>query len=65
MAFHHKYSYEEKERILIEYLNGTYGFRELCRIYEMRKSMSRAAKCIDNGPMERNCHQTKLMAENV
>lgn len=35
MAFKHKYSYEEKEHILIEYLNGTYGFRELCRIYGM------------------------------
>lgn len=33
MAFKHKYSYEEKEHILIEYLNGTHGFRELCRIY--------------------------------
>lgn len=38
MAFHHKYSYEEKERILIEYLNGTYGFRELCRVYGMSQS---------------------------
>lgn len=35
MAFKHKYSYEEKEHILIEYLNGTHGFRELCRIYGM------------------------------
>lgn len=35
MAFRHKYSYEEKEHILIEYLNGTHGFRELCRIYGM------------------------------
>ncbi len=29
MAFKHKYSYHEKERILIEYLNGTH---ELCLI---------------------------------
>ena len=35
MSFKHKYSYEEKEHILIEYLNGTHGFRELCRIYGM------------------------------
>lgn len=35
MAFKHKYSYEEKAHILIEYLNGTHGFRELCRIYGM------------------------------
>lgn len=35
MAFKHKYSYEEKEHILIEYLNGAHGFRELCRIYGM------------------------------
>lgn len=35
MAFKHKYSYTEKEKIIIEYLNNTYGFRELCRIYGM------------------------------
>ena len=35
MAFKHKYSYEEKEHSLMEYLNGTHGFRELCRIYGM------------------------------
>lgn len=35
MAFKHKYSYEEKEHILIEYLNGTHTFKELCRIYGM------------------------------
>lgn len=35
MAFKHKYSYEEKEHILTEYLNGTHGFRKLCRIYGM------------------------------
>ena len=29
MAFKHKYSYEEKEHILTEYLNGTHGFRKL------------------------------------
>jgi len=35
MAFKHKYSYASKEKIIIEYLNNTYGFRELCRIYGM------------------------------
>lgn len=35
MAFKHKYSYSEKEKIIIEYLNNTHGFRELCRIYGM------------------------------
>ena len=38
MAFRHKYSYEEKERILMEYLNGTYGFRKLCQVYGMSQS---------------------------
>ena len=38
MAFKHKYSYEEKEHILIEYLNGVHGFRELCHIYGMSQS---------------------------
>lgn len=35
MAFKHKYSYAEKEKIIIEYLNNTCGFRELCRMYGM------------------------------
>lgn len=35
MAFKHKFSYEEKARILLEYLNGTYGFREICRRYNL------------------------------
>ena len=34
MAFKHKYSYYEKERILIEYLNGTH---ELCLIQGMNQ----------------------------
>ena len=37
MAFKHKFSYEEKIRILSEYLNGTYGFREICRIYDINQ----------------------------
>lgn len=35
MSFKHKYSYQEKEHIMMEYFNGTHGFRELCRIYGM------------------------------
>ena len=35
MSFKHKYTFEEKERILLEYQTGTHGFKELCRIYGM------------------------------
>lgn len=35
MAFKHKYSYDEKQKIIMEYLNNIHGFRELCRIYGM------------------------------
>lgn len=35
MAFKHKYSFEEKEKIILEYQTGVHGFRELCRIYGM------------------------------
>lgn len=35
MAFKHKYSLEEKEKILLEYQTGVHGFREICRIYGM------------------------------
>jgi transposase-like protein len=38
MSFKHKYSYEEKERILIEYHKGTYGFRQICDIYGMSQT---------------------------
>lgn len=38
MAFKHKYTYAEKEKIIIEHLNNTYGFRELCRIYGMSQN---------------------------
>ena len=37
MAFKYKFSYEEKENILSEYLDGTYGFREVCRRYNIRQ----------------------------
>jgi transposase-like protein len=33
LSFKHKYSYEEKEKILLEYQTGAHGFRELCRIH--------------------------------
>ena len=38
MSFKHKYSYEEKEKILLEYQTGVRGFRELCRVYGMAQS---------------------------
>ena len=38
MSFKHKYSYEEKEKILLEYQTGVHGFRELCRVYGMAQS---------------------------
>ncbi len=38
MGFKHKFSYEDKEKIIIEYLSNTYGFRELYRIYEMSQN---------------------------
>ena len=37
MAFKHKFSYEEKVRILSEYLDGTYGFREICNRYKINQ----------------------------
>lgn len=37
MAFKHKFSYEEKVRILSEYLDGTYGFREVCRRHNINQ----------------------------
>lgn len=35
MSFKHKYTYEEKKKIVLEYQSGVHGFRELCRIYGM------------------------------
>ena len=35
LTFIHKYSFEEKTKILLEYQTGVHGFRELCRIYGM------------------------------
>lgn len=37
MSFKHKFSYEEKVKILSEYLDGTYGFREVCRRYNINQ----------------------------
>jgi transposase-like protein len=33
LSFKHKYTYDEKAKILLEYQAGVHGFRELCRIY--------------------------------
>ncbi|WP_446899630.1 transposase [Clostridium sp. LBM24168] len=35
MSFKHKFSFEEKIQIVTGYLNGTNGFRESCRIYNV------------------------------
>ncbi len=37
MSFKHKFSYEEKVKILSEYLDGNYGFREVCRRYNINQ----------------------------
>lgn len=44
MAFKHKFSYEEKVRILSEYLNGIYGFREVCNRYNINQGSLKAWK---------------------
>lgn len=33
MSFKHKYTYDEKVKILLEYEAGVHGFRKLCQIY--------------------------------
>jgi transposase-like protein len=33
LSFKHKYTYDEKAKILMEYQAGIHGFRKLCRIY--------------------------------
>lgn len=38
MSFKHKFTYEEKEKIVMEYVNGVNGFRETCRIYNVSQS---------------------------
>ena len=38
MAFKHKFSHEEKIRMLSEYLDGTYGFKEVCRRYNINRN---------------------------
>lgn len=37
MSFKHKFSYDEKVKILSEYLDGTYGFRKVCRRYNINQ----------------------------
>lgn len=37
MAFKHKFTYEEKVKILTEYLDGVYGFKEVCQIYNINQ----------------------------
>lgn len=44
MAFKHKYSYEEKAKMLSEYRDGTYGFREICRRYKINQESLKSWK---------------------
>lgn len=37
MAFKHKFSYEEKVKIVSEYIDGIYGFREICKRYDLNQ----------------------------
>ena len=37
MSFKHKFSYEEKVKIVSEYIDGTYGFLEICRRYNINQ----------------------------
>ena len=37
MAFKHKFTYEEKVKIVSEYIDGTYGFREICKRYDINQ----------------------------
>lgn len=37
MSFKHKFSYEEKVKIVSEYIDGTYGFREICKRYNLNQ----------------------------
>ena len=37
MSFKHKFSYEEKVKIVSEYIDGTYGFLEICRHYNINQ----------------------------
>lgn len=37
MAFKHKFSYEEKVKIVSAYIDGTYGFLEICRRYNINQ----------------------------
>ena len=37
MSFKHKFSYEEKVKIVSEYIDGTYGFLEICRYYNINQ----------------------------
>ena len=40
MAFKHKFTYEEKVKIVSEYIDGTYGFREICKRYDISRHVT-------------------------
>ena len=44
MSFKHKFSYEEKVKIVSEYINGTYGFLEICRHYNINQGSLKSWK---------------------
>lgn len=44
MTFVHKFSYEEKVRILTEYLDGTYGFCKICKRYKINQGTLKSWK---------------------
>ncbi|MCR3760676.1 helix-turn-helix domain containing protein [Clostridium felsineum] len=54
MAFKHKYSYAQKEKIIIEYLNNNYGFKELCCIYGALKGWIRLYNAFGFGGLRTN-----------
>lgn len=46
IAFKHKFSYEEKVKILTEYQNGTYGFRKICQVYKINQGSLKNWICL-------------------
>lgn len=64
MSFKHKFSFDEKSKIIIEYQAGVYGFREICRVYSVSQSALkdwirlvetfRICRLFSIMPMERN-----------
>ena len=49
MSFKHKFSYEEKVKIVSEYIDGTYGFLEICRRYNINQGSLQIPHMEDSG----------------